>query len=387
MKSRFNLIIFLAVLFVIMSCGKKKANDPLADTGRTQRTEKLLEKLRDISTNGYLFGHQDATLYGIGWQGDSCRSDVKSVCGDFPAVVGFEIGGIENGDSLNIDGVPFENIRKEIINHYDRGGMVTVSWHADNPLTGGTSWISDSDSVGGKAPHTIAAILDDDAVRKKFTGWLDKVAEFMKSLETPYGVRVPVLFRPWHEHTGNWFWWGQDFCTSEQYKALWQLTSERFKKQDVTNVLYAYSPGTECDGDEEKYLERYPGDGIIDLLGIDCYCRAEDGDTARFAAYAGCLDKNLAMICSVAGQHGKAAAVTETGYEGLQYDKWWTEVLAPVLSRHPVSYVLVWRNAHDRPGHFFAPYPGQCTASDFVSFYNDKKTLFLHDVNGLYVIR
>ncbi len=50
-----------------------------------------------------------------------------------------------------------------------------------------------------------------------------------------------------------------------------------------------------------------------------------------------------------------------------------------------MSYVLVWRNAHDRPGHFFAPYPGQQSASDFVNFYNLKPTLFLHDLNGLYL--
>lgn len=385
MRCRFDSIIYLILLLVIISCGKKKADDPLADTGRTQRTESLLEKLKDIPQKGFLFGHQDATLYGIGWQGDSCRSDVKSVCGDFPAVVGFEIGGIENGDSLNIDGIPFDKIRREIINHYDRGGMITISWHAGNPLTGGTSWVSGNDSVNGKAPQTVASVLDGGKANEKFIGWLDRVADFMKSLETPYGVRVPVLFRPWHEHTGNWFWWGQDFCTADQYKTLWKMTVERLKKQDVVNVLYAYSPGIECNGNKDKYLERYPDDSLVDLLGVDCYCNAEEGDTLQMAAYSATLDKNLDMICGIAEKYGKAVALTETGYEGLRHDKWWTEILLPVVARHPVSYVLVWRNAHDKPGHFFAPYPGQRTTMDFVSFCNEKKTLFLHDVNGLYL--
>jgi mannan endo-1,4-beta-mannosidase len=56
----------------------------------------------------------------------------------------------------------------------------------------------------------------------------------------------------------------------------------------------------------------------------------------------------------------------------------------PVLDKHPISYVLVWRNAHDKPGHFFAPYPGHSSAPDFVEFYNHPKSLFLHNVNGLY---
>jgi mannan endo-1,4-beta-mannosidase len=90
------------------------------------------------------------------------------------------------------------------------------------------------------------------------------------------------------------------------------------------------------------------------------------------------------MVCAVAKQHGKAAALTETGYECLKTPDWWTHTLAPVLARHPVCYVLVWRNAYNRPSHFFAPYPGQQSASDFIQFYNDPRSLFLRDVNALY---
>ena len=97
--------------------------------------------------------------------------------------------------------------------------------------------------------------------------------------------------------------------------------------------------------------------------------------------------KNLAMVCAVAKQHGKAAALTETGYECLKTRDWWTKTLAPVLAKHPISYVLVWRNAHNRPNHFFAPYPGQQSSSDFIRFYNDPRTLFLRDVNALYAER
>ena len=163
------------------------------------------------------------------------------------------------------------------------------------------------------------------------------------------------------------------------------MTVNRLKEKEVVNALYAYSPGTEADGDKTKYMERYPGDDIIDLLGLDCYCWAPEADTTQIANYAATLDKNLGMVCAIAKQHQKAAALTETGYECLKTQDWWTKTLAPVLERHPISYVLVWRNAHNRPNHFFAPYPGQQTTSDFIRFYNDKRTLFLHDMNGLYL--
>jgi mannan endo-1,4-beta-mannosidase len=196
---------------------------------------------------------------------------------------------------------------------------------------------------------------------------------------------VPVVFRPWHEHTGSWFWWGQDFCTPEQYKKLWEMTVERLKDKDVVNVLYAYSPGTEPNGNADKYLERYPGDDIIDVMGLDCYCSAPDADTAKVALYTHTLDKNLAMVVKVAKEHHKAAALTETGYEGIKISNWWTEALATVLAKHPISYVLVWRNARERPQHHFAPYPGHSSTTNFIEFYNLEETLFLQDVNGLYL--
>jgi len=389
MKHTFAII---AAALAIASCGgnPQKADDPLADSGRTQRTERLLDNLKALADSSvYLFGHHDDTVYGIGWEADYQRdstvherSDVKSVVNDFPALLSFDLGRIELGGERNLDGVPFSRLRQEIIAHFDRGGMTTLSWHADNPLSGGTAWVADS--LREVETHTVAAILKGGRQHEKFLAWLDKVAGFLNSLETPYGVKVPVLFRPWHEHTGSWFWWGQQHCTAEQYKALWQLTADRLKEQGVTNVLYAYSPGTEADGDSTRYLERYPGDDIIDLLGLDSYCFAPDGDTAHVADYARQLDKNLTMVCSIARQHGKAAALTETGYECLKTADWWTRTLAPVMERHPLAYVLVWRNAFNRQNHFFAPYPGQLSSSDFIRFYNQKATLFLHDVNGLY---
>ena len=385
--------LIIAAALALCSCGgnQHKASDPLADSGRTARTEQLLENLKALGDSAvYLFGQHDATVYGIGWEADytndstiHTRSDVKSVCNDFPALLSFDLGHIELGDERNLDGVPFSRIRQEIFAHYDRGGMITLSWHLDNPLSGGSSWVADS--LRDVETHTVAAILEGGEKHELFLTWLDRVADFLNSLETPYGVRIPILFRPWHEHTGSWFWWGQQHCTAEQYKALWQLTVSRLKDKGVTNALYAYSPGTEPDGDEARYLERYPGDDIIDLVGLDCYCWAPEADTTQIANYAANLDRNLATVCAIAKQHHKAVALTETGYEGIKTDDWWTSTLAPVLSRHPVSYVLVWRNAHDKPGHFFAPYPGHPSTSDFIRFYNDPHTLFLRDVNALYL--
>lgn len=383
MKKTLILIVFASLL--VTSCGnKKKASEPMADSGRTQRTENLLASLKKISAEGkFMFGHHDDTVYGVGWVGDSARSDVESVCGDRPAVLGFDLGRLEMDSKKNLDGVDSNRLRQEIIEHFNRGGMVTLSWHCNNPLSGRHAWVADS--LRDVESQTVAQILAKGEIHDKFIYWLDRVADFLNSLETPYGVKVPVVFRPWHEHTGSWFWWGQKNCTTDEFKGLWRLTVDHLRERGVVNALYAYSTGLEAGGDPEKFMERYPGDDYIDLLGLDFYCSSSEPEAEACKHYMEKAAGNVPMLCQLAKDHNKAAAITETGYEGVKTADWWTQTLLPAIEKYPVSYVMVWRNAHDKPGHFYAPYPGHPSVSDFVKFYNDQRTLFVKDVNGLYL--
>ena len=109
--------------------------------------QKLFKRLAKIQKKGYMMGHQDDPFYGLTWEWDEGRSDVLATVGDYPAVMGFDLGGIEVGDKKNLDSVPFTRIRQEIINHHERGGIITISWHPRNPLTGGTAWDVSSKEV------------------------------------------------------------------------------------------------------------------------------------------------------------------------------------------------------------------------------------------------
>lgn len=350
----------LAATGMLVGCQETKQA-----TGRTAEAEKLLTLLKEMPQRGFLFGHHDDPVYGIGWDGDENRSDVKSVCGDYPAVMSFDLGRIELKGDSNLDKIPFDRLRSEIVRQYERGGIVSLSWHADNPLTGKDAWdVSDS--------TVVAAILPGGNLHQQFVGWLDTVADFLQSLETADGKKVPVIFRPWHEHTGSWFWWGQSLCTTEEYKALWRMTYDHLQAKGIRHLLYAYSPGSEPNNTAE-YLERYPGDDIVDVIGFDTY----QFDRMEYLAN---MEKSLSVMTEVGKTHNKVMAVTETGYEAIPDSTWWTETLLPTVSKYPVSYVLVWRNARERPNHYYAPYPGQVSANNFLQFYQDSRTLFVTDL-------
>ena len=99
------------------------------------------------------------------------RSDIRDVTGQYPALYGFDLGRIELGLAYNLDSVPFEKTRLFIREAYDRGGVITLSWHLNNPLTGKTAW--------DNKPGAVASILPGGAKNELYTIWLDRVAEFL----------------------------------------------------------------------------------------------------------------------------------------------------------------------------------------------------------------
>jgi len=339
----------------------------------TLQTQNLLKNLKVISEKGFMFGHQDDPLYGIGWEGDDGRSDVKSVVGDYPAVMGFDLGRIELGNEKNIDNVSFEKIRQEIIRQYQRGGMITMSWHMNNPLTNGDAWDVK------KGENAVASVLPDGQNHDKFLHWLQRAADFFNSLKTEDGTKIPIVFRPWHEHTGSWFWWGKDLCSNEEYKQLWRLTVEFMQEKGVNNLLYAYSP--DIQGPGQIYMERYPGDEYVDILGLDGYHRDNE---AGIESFRNSLNTILSFMTDEGKKRNKPIALTETGLEAIPIANWWTGVLLPIVGKYPISYVMVWRNARERENHYYAPYPGQKSAADFIKFYHYPKTFFCKDIPNLY---
>ncbi|ULC60889.1 glycoside hydrolase family 26 protein [Flaviramulus sp. BrNp1-15] len=330
--------------------------------------KKLHKKLFYISKNGFAIGHQDATSYGIGWKEvdypNTIKSDVNDIVGDFPAVYGFDIGRIEHGHNKNLDGVPFETMRKLMIDAYKKGGVITVSWHADNPTTGGDSW--------DKTP-AVKDIIENGKHREKYILWLDRVATFLKSVKYK-GKKVPIIFRPFHEMNGAWFWWGDPNCTASEYVQLWQETVNYLKnKHKLHSLIYAYSPNKLNPNDD--YMKYYPGDNYVDFFGIDIY------DFNNSEDYKTSVVNDLKIVRSIATSKNKLYAFTETGLEAIPNNKWFTDVVYPSIENTGIAYILFWRNYTKK--HHYMPYKTHVSEDDFKKFEKFPKTLFLKDINSI----
>lgn len=368
-----TLVIFL--LTTINGCKDIKEKSVPIDSLATPETVALFKNLKELSKNHIMFGHQHATEYGHGWWGDENRSDVKSVTGSHPAVIGVDLSGLSGRTREGI-AEEKERLRINVVDTYNRGGITTISWHFHNPVSGGRFYWVDSVSLpavkyiipGGEAHEDYKLILED-------------IADWAKSACGADGALVPMIFRPYHEFDGEWFWWGKPHCTRDEFITLWQFTVSYLRDSlNVHNFLYAFSPDNRYNN-EVEFLERYPGDEWVDMLGMDNY-----GDLGRDRYDIKTATRKLKIVSDYAKKTGKLAAFTETGLESIPDTTWWTKTLLDVLKNKDmeISYVLVWRNDVRSPTHYYAPFPGQISVPDFLEFYNDPFTLFEKDLKNIY---
>lgn len=346
------------------------------DPNSTKETKNLYHNLKTISKKHILFGHQHALEYGHGWSNEPDRSDVKSVTGSHPAVVGIDFSGF-SGQSKEKIAIEKERLKKNVIDTYERGGITTVSWHFNNPASEGGFYWKDSVSVAA-----MSLIKRDGSHHEQYKEILKTIADFAHSVKAKDGTLAPMILRPFHEFDGDWFWWGKKYTSREDFIAVWQFTVSYLRDTlGVHNFIYAFSPDNRFNS-EDEYLERYPGDQFVDMFGMDDY-----GDFGRDGKYdLEAAVKKLQIISDTAIKKQKLAALTETGLESISNTTWWTETLLKILKSEKLelAYVLVWRNDDTSLTHFYAPFPGQASVPDFIKFYDDHYTLFENDLKNVY---
>jgi len=371
----------LMIVWIICMAVKSLAQDTLlqpADKDASVQTVNLYRNLFKLAEKGYMIGHQDDLAYGVHWKYKKDSSDVRNLTGDYPAVFGWDLSGLELDHDKDIDGVPFSNMRAYVKQAYEMGAVNTFSWHAVSPLgEGKTAW----DTTRG----TVTSILPGGLNHALFKSWLDKLANFLGSLKGSRGEVIPVLFRPFHELTGSWFWWGKNETNAEDFKTLWRFVNSYLRQEKkLNNLLYVYNTSGDF-ASKEEFLERYPGDDVVDMISFDTYQYDDPQQSGQFMHNT---YRMLGMLQEIANNKRKLFSLAETGYEQIPYSRWWTETLVKAIGDHKISYVLLWRNAGwnewMKPPHmhYYIPFKGDVSAEDFIRFYDMPQTLFQKEVKA-----
>ncbi|GAA1875254.1 glycoside hydrolase family 26 protein [Myceligenerans crystallogenes] len=352
----------------------------LADPAATAATRSLFAYLRDLDGKGVLFGHQEDLAFGETFgQPDGTSSDVLHVTGDHPAVIGF--------DTLEKAGMPLAErernalvLARDISRAHAVGAIPTMTVHLENLVTGGDFYDTSGDAL--------RAVLPGGSHHAELTAYLDRFATTARNAVDGQGRPVPIIFRPWHENGGSWFWWGAAFGTPGEYAELYRFTVEYLRDvKGVHNLLYAFSPGGGFGGDPASYLRTYPGDAFVDVLGIDAY--DDSGASSRFLTG---LTADLGMIGDLAQQRGKISAFTEYGISGgVRPDgqnantHWYTDVFRAIAadpSAARTAYMMTWTN-YGGDSSPYTPVDGEMLP-DFLAFHDDSQTYFADDLRGVH---
>lgn len=368
--------IFLSIVFPMIGQTFQPANKSASPL-----TAKLYNNLFKALPEGILFGHQDDLAYGLGWEYIPGKSCVQDAVGEYPAMYGWELGDLELDAVFNLDSVPFQMMKAYIKEGYERNGVITISWHANNPVTGKNAW-----DISGNA---VAAIIPGGEKHQLYKTWLDKVANFMLDLKDSKGDFIPVIFRPFHEFTGNWFWWCQNVCTPAEYQALWKFTFDYLTNtKQVHHLLYAYNP--EKFESAGQYMLYYPGDDYVDIMSFDFY---QYGDPSNNSDFENTLNKRLGILTELAKKHQKLPALAETGFMNIPYPEWFTKKLMKGIGNHQISYIHLWRDGGLVNGsgqHRFAPSQDHFipvgrdpSFLDFYKLYISNKFIFGNKVRDL----
>lgn len=363
--------IILIISLINMGFFSLSGQNILVDKNATEKAKGLYAFLWKIQNRDFtLLGHHDALAYGHGWRDSLEYSDVYSMVGAHPAVCSLDFGKIEHKDSLNINRIPFDKMR-EIVKYADKNGQVIMfCWHVDNPKTykkgakypTGTSWDNSDNTV-------VREILTENSeLNRVFKTWMDNLAEYIYTLKDDNDEPIPFIFRPWHEHTQEWNWWGQKCATDQEFISLWRFTVEYLRDiKEIHHMIYATSPQMDeiYENTKDRLTFRWPGDEYVDFLGMDCYHGRNH--TA--------LGSNLHELSELSEEKNKPCGITEIGIETVPYNKYFTQEMLPYINKNKLSLLVFWRNDDIMATHHFLPYKGHKAEIDFIEFCNSEKII------------
>jgi mannan endo-1,4-beta-mannosidase len=230
--------------------------------GAMPEAAELLEFIYSISGKQTLAGQHCAPLLG-----STRLAMVHRATGRYPALFGQDFGFAAAGDW---DGINFRQriVDEAILRHRD-GFIITLMWHAVRPTD--DEPVTFTDSIQGHLTDDQWSELLTPGTRlnERWKSQVDVIAWHLRQLQT---ARVPVLWRPYHEMNGGWFWWGKR-SGENGYQKLYRMLFDRLVNfHGLRNLIWVYNCN-ELNDNVGAYADYYPGDDVVDILATDVYRR------------------------------------------------------------------------------------------------------------------
>ncbi len=225
----------------------------------------LLEYIYSISGKQTLTGQHAAPL-----MNSVPLSVVHRNTQNYPAVFGQDFGFSYPG---YWDGANFrQRVVDEAIIRHEQGFIITLMWHAvvptlDEPVTFKPGILTQGSSNHLTEEQWQELITEGTHLNERWKSQVDVIAWFLKQLQY---ANIPVLWRPYHEMNGGWFWWGKREGKNG-YEALWKMLYRRFTDfHGLNNLIWVYNTNEVKEG-INPHAAHYPGNDFVDIIATDVY--------------------------------------------------------------------------------------------------------------------
>ena len=264
------LTVVLPLAFLSRAAGEDSAAIEPVTPNASPEVRAVLQMLHDISGHYTLTGQHN-------YPNTRSRNSefAARYIGKTPAVFASDWGFAKAGDTDSYLARP--DIVQEAIRQHQRGSLVAMCWHAvpptaDEPVT--------FRPLPGSDPNKLASVqgrLTDEQFKDLLTPgtplyehWcaqVDAIAVFLKQLQEAH---VPVLWRPYHEMNGDWFWWGGrtgEYSTAALYR---QIFDRLVNHHHLTNLIWVWSMDR-VHNPQMEHAKYFPGIAYVDVLALDVY--------------------------------------------------------------------------------------------------------------------
>jgi mannan endo-1,4-beta-mannosidase len=265
---------------------------PPVNKDASKEAKKLLEFLTEIEGKYMLTAQQNFIS-----SGNKYSEIIKAVTGKYPLIFGSDFSFAYKGNEpqkyqhpgpINLTNPPEplyyvnvtpgearQNMIENAIKQYRQGCIITLMWHGGFP---GSGDVCDGDNVWTWDKHPNQQQWDElttdgTPLNKAWKDHADIIAGYLKQLRDS---GVPVLWRPYHEMNGIWFWW----CNKkgdDGFKKLWVMMYNYYTKHhQLNNLLWVWdtnAPRAKINDEAYPYTDFWPGTEYVDILAADVYHR------------------------------------------------------------------------------------------------------------------
>lgn len=237
-------LLILALCLIIGCIPSSPEGAVLSDPNASDKATALYDYIVSTKENAVISGQQESTWMG---SADYETDYIYAASGKLPIIKGF--------DYMNDD---FEGVNKRATEWHEKGGIVTICWHCGSDFSGEWKDCKETDIADWEKALTVGTEEYDALIMG-----MDKGAKALKELQEK---GIPVLWRPFHEFDGDWFWWSRG--GSECFKKLWRIMYERYTDyHGLDNLIWVLGYSHKM----EKVKDWYPGDEYCDIIGADTY--------------------------------------------------------------------------------------------------------------------